>query len=383
MQSVRQAKALENARVVFTGKLASMTRQEAHLVVKQARGEPGTMVSRQTTILVVGMEGWPLLPDGAVSNKLRRAEEINQRYHSIQIISELVFLELAGLTERKGQLKKIYSSVEVCRLLKLDAETLRHWEHFSLIRSEEGNFDFQDMVTLRMIAALLQQGVRLETIATSIRGLASILPGTDRPLAQLKILAESPRTLLAIFGDNRITPEGQLVLNFDTRYREEPGVIEFRSSQLTAAGWLQRGQILEEDEDLDGAEKAYLKALALQPHFAEAYFSLGNVLRERDRLGVAEQAYRTCVAQDPAFSAGWYNLAEVLEAKGDSQGAIQSLTRAVEIAPSFADAHFNLAACLERIGHKKEADRHWAAYLKLDPDSQWAEAARRQLALDR
>ncbi len=382
MQTVQLALPLGKARVVFTGKLASMTRQEAHQVVKQAGGEPGTTVSRQTSMLVVGMEGWPLLPDGTVSNKLRRAEEINEKYHSIQIISELAFLELAGLEERKSRLKKTYSLAEVCRLLKLEPETLRHWEQFSLISSEAGRYDFQDILTLRMIGALLQQGVRRETIASSIRGLTSIMPDTDRPLAQLRILVENPRTLLADFGGNRITPEGQLVFNFDIFSRTEPLVIELPSSELTAPEWFERGQILEEEEDLEGAERAYLKALALQPHFPEAYFNLGNVLREMDRLGVAEQAYQTCVVQDPSFAEGWYNLADVQEVRGRTGEAVQSLTVALQLAPSFADAHFNLAACLQKTGRKEEANQHWSSYLKLDPSSQWAEVARRRLGMD-
>jgi hypothetical protein len=51
------------------------------------------------------------------------------------------------------------------------------------------------------------------------------------------------------------------------------------------------------------------------------------------------------------------------------------------MAPSFADAHFNLAVCLQKIGREEETSRHWKAFLKLDPNSQWAEVARRQLAM--
>ena len=36
-------------------------------------------VSRKTSLLVVGMGGWPLLPDGGVGIKLKPAEELRQR----------------------------------------------------------------------------------------------------------------------------------------------------------------------------------------------------------------------------------------------------------------------------------------------------------------
>jgi len=59
--------------VVFTGRLACMTRAEAFEVVRQHGGTPSQAVTRQTNVLVVGELGWPLLDDGRPSNKLSRA----------------------------------------------------------------------------------------------------------------------------------------------------------------------------------------------------------------------------------------------------------------------------------------------------------------------
>ena len=371
---------LRNARVVFTGKLAAMPRQEAYAIVRTAGGEPGNTVSRHTSLLVVGMEGWPLLPDGRISNKLRRAEKINRALHSIQIVSELAFLEAAGLESRKSELRKTYRLEEVCRLLKLSPETLQRWEQFSLIRSEAGRYDFQDIVTLRMIAGLVEQGVRPQTIATSIRKLAAVLPGTARPLAQLRIVADNPGSVLAEFGGHRMTPYGQLLFNFGTSAKFEPRVVDLPSRDLSATEWFEHGQIHESEENLEEAVNAYCKAVRLCPQFPEAYFNMGNVLREMERLGLAEKAFRTCVRQDPGCISGWYNLADVQDLRGNTKGAIQSLRKIIQISPTFADAHFNLASCLEKICHRQEALQHWSAYLRLDPNSQWAEVAQKRLA---
>ena len=367
---------LRNARVVFTGRLAAMPRQEAYAIVRKAGGEPGNTVSRHTSLLVVGMEGWPLLPDGRVSNKLRRAEKINQTLRSIRIISELAFLEAVGLEGRKVELQKTYPLEQVCRLLKLSPETLQRWEQFSLIRSEAGMYDFQDIVTLRMIAELVEQEVRPQTIATSIRKLAAVLPGTARPLAQLRIVTENPRSVLAEFGGHRMTPYGQLLLNFETPASFQPRVINLPSRNLSATEWFEHGQILESEENLDDAVKAYCTAVGLRPHFPEAYFNMGNALREMERFGLAEKAFRTCVNQDPGSISGWYNLADVQALRGNTKEAIQSLRQAIQISPTFADAHFNLASCLEKICRRQEARLHWNAYLRLDPNNQWAEIAR-------
>src|ERR1700682_5072415 len=88
---------LRRARVAFTGKLASMTRTEAFRIVKEAQGEALPNVTRRTSILVVGMEGWPLLADGLPSRKLRHAEGLNTQGYQISILPESAFLEIAGL----------------------------------------------------------------------------------------------------------------------------------------------------------------------------------------------------------------------------------------------------------------------------------------------
>lgn len=76
----------------------------------------------------------------------------------------------------------------------------------------------------------------------------------------------------------------------------------------------------------------------------------------------------------------WYNLADVLEEHGTIDNAVKSLQAALRANPSYADAHFNLALCHEKLEQRREAKRHWEAYLKLEGSSQWATIARRHLA---
>lgn len=375
----KTATAFLGKRVVFTGKLASMTRSEAGRIVLEAGGEVQAGVSRHTSLVVIGMEGWPLFADGRISNKLKHAEEINKLYGFPQIVSESAFLEMAGLQEKKCELRKTYSSPEVCRLLGIEPEVLERWEQFSLIGSQDGMFDFQDIVTLRMIVTLLHKGVRCETIATSIRGLASILPDTDRPLSQLKIVAETPNSLLADLGDCRLAPDGQLAFNFEIKPQPEVQIVEHPANARTAMDWVKQGQKLEEEEDSKGAENAYLRAIGIQPDFPEAFFNLANLLRMEGREHVAETSYLTCIKQDPTFVAAWISLASLQEAQGRIQEAIVSLETATRISPTFADAFFNLAACLEKTGNQMEANKYWAAYLKLDSSTHWAEIARKHL----
>jgi tetratricopeptide (TPR) repeat protein len=374
-----EALSLKQSKVTFTGKFASMTREEACQIVRQAGGEPTPAVSRRTSFVVVGMEGWPLLPDGMISSKLKRAEELSRRGHSIRIISEEAFLELAGRKTRQQRIfQKAYPAEEVCKLLRLPADTLRRWEQFGLIRSQNGLYDFQDLVSLRTIAELVGRGVRPEIIGKSLKALGVVLPGTDRPLAQLRIVVENPKAILVDLGDHLIAPNGQLLINFEAKHKPVGAVIGF-GEKVTDTEWFEFGQACEEDESYAEAADAYRKAAARRPYFPEAYFNLGNVLRLMGQPDAAMQAYHSAISQDPQMATAWYNLADVQEEQGQIPQAVHSLLRALEACSAYADAHFNLALCYEKLEQKREAVRHWTAYLKLDPSSQWARIAKRHL----
>ena len=374
---------LRFARVGFTGRLASMSRREAERVVRDARGVPVSGVSRRTSMLVVGMEGWPLLPDATVSRKLQRAEAINRGGGRIRIVSEDDFLEIAGLQERRPRLHKSYPASHICELLGLEEAKLRSFELFGLIRAEDGLYDFQDIVSLRTIAELIGRGADLAAIGRSIRGLASVLPGTDRPLAQLKLIADDPTTLLAEIGQLRLAPDGQLMLNFSPAPSAEGEAIraDFAddADAFSAGEWLDYGRSCEDEERLEEADRAYRRALSLRPHFPDAQFNLGNVLRELGNVNDAEQRFRTAVEQDPTMAVGWYNLADLLEEQRRLDEAVECLRRAVDIDAVYADAHFNLASLLEQVGRSAEATTHWTAYQRLDPSGDSDDIDRRRL----
>lgn len=365
--------------MAFTGKLGTMSRWEAGHLVAAAGGAVAPHLTRKTSVLVIGMRGWPLLPNGAVSQRLQRAEQLIREGCSIRIISELKFLELAGVKERREELHRTFSAEDICKLLNVQPATLQRWEQFSLIHSTGGYYDFQDLVSLQTIARLINDGVRPEAIAESLHSLGAVLPDTHRPLAQLKIVAEHSRSVLADFGPFRLSPAGQLCFTFDPAPATGGTVIELPREAGTAEEWFEIGQEEEEQERYEEAIEAYRKCLALSPRCPEAYFNLGNVLREMGDADGAEQSFRMAAAQGPGYAPAWYNLADVQEQRGKLPEAIASLQTAITVAPEYADAHFNLAVFLEKAGRFTDAQEHWRAYLELDGKSQWAEIAREHL----
>jgi tetratricopeptide (TPR) repeat protein len=375
------ADALENARIAFTGKMACMTRREACLAVRAHGGDVAAYVSHQTTMLVVGIRGWPLLPDGQISRKLRRAEELRRAGCQICIAPEPAFLELIGRAPPAAASDKSFPASEVCRILGVADGILQRWEQFGLVRSREGCYDFQDLVSLQAIHGLVRNGVRPERIAASLRNLAAILPGMERPLAQLHIMAENPELLLVELGGVRFSDTGQLMLDFEGRRKRLGAVLPLDFAEYDVEEWFELGCGCEEEGMYPDASEAFQAVLALDPHSAKAYFHLGNIMREMGIPWAAEEFYGMAVKLDPGMIHAWTCLGGVQEEQGHSDAAIASYHNALAISPDYADGHFSLALCLEGVGRGLDARPHWFAFLKLDPASPSAPVARQRLSV--
>src|SRR5207248_5959519 len=70
---------LNKASFLFTGKMASMTRDEAEQQVKARNGTIAGSVSPKLHYLVVGDEGSPFYGQGSKGSKQTKAEELNEK----------------------------------------------------------------------------------------------------------------------------------------------------------------------------------------------------------------------------------------------------------------------------------------------------------------
>src|SRR6516162_7463104 len=87
MEPAADAPPLQGQTVAFTGKLASMSRAQAAELVGAYGGQWAPSVTRHTSLLVVGQEGWPLAKDGRLSSKLRKARQLQQSQR-LEVITE-------------------------------------------------------------------------------------------------------------------------------------------------------------------------------------------------------------------------------------------------------------------------------------------------------
>lgn len=85
---------------LFTGKLATMVRDEAERKVTSANGVNAAGVSPKLDYLVIGDDGSPLYGQGRKGSKQVKAEQLVEKGAAIRIISETAFLQMLAGEER-------------------------------------------------------------------------------------------------------------------------------------------------------------------------------------------------------------------------------------------------------------------------------------------
>ncbi len=169
------------------------------------------------------------------------------------------------------------------------------------------------------------------------------------------------------------------------------------------------GSVLKLRFDADQWDQARRRAQALVP------YNEGVDLLAEGRLGEAQSRFEQALDIAPGLHAARYNLALVLLKRGKAEQALKHLDALVAARPAAEDfafargnalfqtmrfqaaaaqfrvlldrdpadkrAAFGYARSLQEAGDVGGAITAWEAYLELDPDSGWADSARRNLEL--
>lgn len=118
----------------------------------------------------------------------------------------------------------------------------------------------------------------------------------------------------------------------------------------------------------DLAKEHFLKAIALDPMFSEAYVNLGALhlkLNEWDKaIEISQGALKNVFYKTPEFA--YNNIAWGKLNKGDIDGAVMNLTKAVEISPKYRWGFNNLGLALERGGNDREAEMAYMNAIRID-----------------
>lgn len=384
---------LAGERVAFTGTLASMTHRDAHARVVENGGVAGEHVSRQTSMLVIGEEGWPLEPDGKPSVKLQYAERLNAEGLDIRIVRESEWLGFVGLDGRRGELHRRCTPAMLSQMLDISVHEIRRWERSGLIKAVAHVcrlpfFDFQEVAGARRLADLVDAGVPVREIQASLARLESVMGVGSRPLAQLDILAADKHLLYRDAEGRLKTTAGQRLFDFDGPPPADAPVGETISLPVrevpsrddwTARDWFEEGRRLADAGELAPAIESFRMSLLddhdapeVQFHLAEAQYRQGNVHAALERYHVATEL-------DHNYLEAWTQIGCLLAELDRLAEAIDAFDVAIDIHPDYPDAHLHKAESLHQAGRTAEAVPHWQKYLEFDQTGPWAEAARKRL----
>lgn len=405
-ESLRSSPPLQGERVAFTGTLASMTHRQARALAEEHGGVATEHVSRQTTMLVVGEEGWPLEPDGEPSRKLRQVEEWQREGGEIRILPESDWLRLLGLNEQREEIHRLYTPAMLSRLLDVSVGAIRRWERSGLIRAVRKvyrlpYFDFQEVAGARRLAELLEAGVPRRQIERSLQRLEGVLDDVERPLAQLDLLARGSRV---VYRDNRGLVEpvaGQRVFDFDESSTDPTGgpdddaddasplpfqpqvrdVVQDADLRVrwTADEWFNEGCRLLDENEPGSAVEAFRMALTIKPGDAEVNFHLAEALYRSGNASGALERYYAAAEADHNYLEAWTQIGCLHAEKNELEAALEAFRIALNVHSDYPDAHWHIAEVLRELGRTEEAVPHWKAYLQFDTRGPWAENARQQL----
>lgn len=298
--------------------------------------------------------------------------------------------EATSRPRSKDPLGDLYSVEDASRLFGLSASRLRHWERSGFIQrslqvGKRRFYTFQDLIGLRTAKELLDSGVPVRNVRRSVDALKRSLPEVARPLGTLRIVADGGSVFVKDDLGRFDPTTGQAQLDFEVSELRDDVVRVLRRAgrrndyKLAYEHYLEGCRLDEDESTFEQAEKSYRKAIELDPSLANALTNLGNLLFRKGELVEAEQYYARALQIDADQPEAFYNLGFLLYERGDLAGAVLNFRRALRTDSAFADAHFNLAMALTDLNKRDEARGHWETYLKLDPDSPWADVARRHL----
>jgi tetratricopeptide (TPR) repeat protein len=279
-----------------------------------------------------------------------------------------------------------YSRQDVLRILQIGCRQLQGWERAGLIPPQQ-TYTFQDLGQLRTLRALRQEAVPAASIRDSIVAMKAVA-GMANPLLEACLVRTGTRLAFRHCGAMVDPIRRQLLFDFERLDRVgnpsagfEPSPLR-RPSQASPRGvqdhFLAAVQA-EEAGEKNHAIALYEEILKVAPEYAAAYINLGTILFHQRNFRLAEELYRRATEVDPAYVLAFFDLGNVLDELQRPDESIAAYRQAVTLSPRYADAHYNLALAFERKGERRQALRHWQAYIRLDHCGPWADHARGQI----
>jgi tetratricopeptide (TPR) repeat protein len=282
-----------------------------------------------------------------------------------------------------------YSRQDVLRIFQISSHQLLGWERAGLIPQQQ-TYTFQELGQLRTLRALREEAVPAASIRDSIVAMKAV-SGMTNPLLEACLVRTGTRLAFRHMGSMVDPIRRQLLIDFERLDRmdhmDRPTALSepspLRKPGVTNPSGIQ-GRFLaavqaEEAGEKNRAIALYEEIIEIDPQYAAAYINLGTINFHLRLFNRAEELYRRATEADPAYVLAFFDLGNVLDELQRLDESIAAYRRAVALSPRYADAHYNLALAYERTGERRQALRHWQAYVKLDNSGPWADHAHGQI----
>jgi len=373
---------------LLVGRLASMSKHDAAKLISQYGAMLVDELDDGIDIVVVGEENLLSAEDASsetLDNIIQKATEKS----CADVVSETELWRRIGLLKDENELRSLHTPFMLAELLGLPISVVRRWHRRGLIKPNcevrrLPYFDFREVKIAKRLAELLSAGVSPKAIEKKLETLTRYLPSFERPLAQLSVIIEGKQILLR--QDNGlIEPGGQLRFDFTPEEANSQAV----ATELTAdevdqlakspEGLAKLAAELEESGQLKDAADTYRAAIAAGGPDSELCFQIAEILYRLGDLSGARERYYMAMELDEDYVEARANLGCVLAETGEPDMAIAAFRGALKYHPDYADVHLQLAQTLHRIGRISESRDHWREFLRLAPDSPWADEVRKRL----
>ena len=405
---------LSGKRILFIGKLGGLNRREAITLIRE-QGALAVTAEQQPNLVVLGAEESPLAIESLLGQQMRRAANEGMA----EIVTETEFWERLGFVPPEGAARQLYTPAMLADLLSVPVNVIRRWHRRRLIVPVREvhrlpYFDFEEVAAARHLAKLLAAGASPAAIESKLEQLSRWLPHVDRPLAQLSVIVAG-RDLLLRQGEGLVDATGQRRFDFElpSEVSETAGAYPIGDQETEGAGAatdfekVHRGQaifafpehrvrqpdaslveLLDQAADLEDAGNlqesvdTYRAALAVGGPNAEINFLIAELLYRMGDVTAARERYYTSLELDEDYVEARANLGCVLAETGQLDLAVAAFEGTLARHGDYPDVHYHLARTLDEMLRTESADEHWRDFLRLAPDSPWADEARDRLGLD-
>jgi len=139
----------------------------------------------------------------------------------------------------------------------------------------------------------------------------------------------------------------------------------------TAAIYLNNGNQLLEEGNLQEEIAAFRRAIELNPDLSWSHHNLGEALAKLGQFDEAIASYRRAIQLNPDFSWSYHHLGDALDRQQQWEEAVAAFGKAIELDADHFGSYCGLGQSLVKLGRLDEAIVAYEQAIKLNPDEGW------------